>query len=247
MENIALIFAGGTGTRMGLAETPKQFLQIYGKPVIIHTLERFQQHPDIAAIAVVILAERKKQLQQLIHHHHISKVRWIVTGGDTGQDSRYRGLRAIADDPEINPAEVNVLIHDGVRPLINDELISNNISAATDHGSAVTCTKVHETVVESDTGMIETVLPREHLWTAQAPQTFRLSTATEVYERAIADGLVDTIDTSFLFRHYGLPVHRVPGPRTNIKITTISDYYIARTFLTLREDEEAFGRSNTLG
>lgn len=236
--NVALIFAGGRGVRMQAGSVPKQFLEIYGRPVIVHTLEAFQEHPDIDAILVVILDEFKDELMRLIDRYELDKVKWIVPGGATGQESRHLGLRALA---EHCPPETTVLIHDGVRPLVDEELISANLRSVAEYGSGVTCTKTNETVVRVDGDTIEDVIPREPLWTAQAPQSFPLGAALEVYERAAREGMTDSIDTCFLFRHYGIPVRMVPGPHTNIKVTTSSDFYVARTFFTLIEDEKAFG------
>lgn len=236
--NVALIFAGGRGVRMQAGSVPKQFLEIYGRPVIVHTLEAFQNHPEIDAILVVILDEFRDELLRLIDRYELDKVKWIVPGGATGQESRYKGLRVLAD--ACDPDSI-VFIHDGVRPLVDDALISANLETVRAHGTAVTCTKTNETVVRVEGDSIEEVIPREPLWTAQAPQTFRLGDAVKVYERAIAEGMTDTIDTCFLFRHYGIPVRMVPGPHTNIKVTTSSDFYVARTFFTLLEDEKAFG------
>ena len=124
-----------------------------------------------------------------------------------------------------------VLIHDGVRPLIDADLVSRNIESALEYGSAITCTKMTETVVVEEGAGIKDVIPRDPLWTAQAPQTFRLKDALDGYDRAVAEGEHDSIDTCTLMHGFGYDVHRVEGPRTNIKITTASDYYVCRTFL----------------
>ena len=236
--NVALIFAGGSGTRMNSAAAPKQFLEIYGRPVIVHTLERFQEHPQIDAIALVILDEYRDLMMSLIDRYELTKVKWLVPGGATGQESRHNGLRVLAD---ACPSDSAVLIHDGVRPLVNADLISRNIASVREHGTGVTCTKANETIVVVDGDTVGDVIPRDPLWTAQAPQSFRLGEALDVYERAVAEGEDNSIDTCSLYRRYGLEVHTVAGPHTNIKITTNSDFYVARTFFTLIEDEKAFG------
>ena len=122
--NVALIFAGGSGTRMNTKSKPKQFLELHGKEIIIYTLEHFERHPEIDAIAVVCIADWIDYLKSIIRKHGIDKVKWIVPGGETGQDSIFNGLEAIHKDC---PEDSVVLIHDGVRPLINRELISDNI------------------------------------------------------------------------------------------------------------------------
>lgn len=238
MANIAVVFAGGVGARMARSSRPKQFLEIHGRPIIVHTLDIFQQHPDIDGIAVAILPQYREHVERLVKRYELDKVQWIVDGGSTGQESRHNALKVVAKNCE--PDSI-VLIHDGVRPLIDADLVSRNIESAIEYGSAITCTKMTETVVVEEGTGIKDVIPREPLWTAQAPQTFRLSDVLAGYDRAVEEGEYDTIDTCTLMHGYGYDVHRVEGPRTNIKITTASDYYVCRTFLTLIEDREAFG------
>lgn len=237
MTNIAVIFAGGVGARMQRGTRPKQFLEIHGRPVIVHTLEIFQRHPEIDGIAVSILPEYRSYFERLVTRYELDKVQWIVDGGATGQESRHNALNAVASKQD---PETIVLIHDGVRPLIDADLISKNIHAVQTHGTAITCTKVTETVVVGEGEGIDKVIPRDPLWAAQAPQSFRLTEILGVYDQAVADGENDSIDSCTLMRHYGHDLQRVEGPRTNIKITTAPDYYICRTFMTLIEDREAF-------
>ena len=238
MSNIAVVFAGGVGSRMKTSTRPKQFLEIHGRPVIVHTLEVFERHPEIDGIAVSILPEWREHFERIVARYELHKVRWIVDGGATGQESRHKALRAVVAD---EGDDAVVLIHDGVRPLIDADLVSNNIQAVKQHGSAITCTKMTETVVVAEGEGIGEVIPRDPLWTAQAPQSFLAGDVLGVYDQAVADGEYDSIDSCSLMRHYGRTLHRVEGPRTNIKITTASDYYICRTFMTLAEDREAFG------
>lgn len=232
--NIAVIFAGGVGSRMKSRSMPKQFLEVHGKPILVHTLEHFQEHPEIDAIVVANLPEYREHLERLVHRYELSKVR-IVDGGSTGQESRHRALKAVRDS---YPADSVVLIHDGVRPLISDELISANIAAVREHGSAITCTKVFETIVVSESGKIDEVIPRDLLYTAQAPQSFWLGEVLDAYDRAVSEGENDSIDSCSLMRRYGHAVHMVEGPRSNIKITTVEDFYISRSFFDLVEAQQ---------
>jgi 2-C-methyl-D-erythritol 4-phosphate cytidylyltransferase len=236
--NVAVIFAGGMGTRMNSRDLPKQFLEINGKPIIIHTLEHFERHPDIDAIAVAILREYREHLTKLLKRYDITKVSWLVNGGATGQESRHLALRAVAAHC---PPDTVVLLHDGVRPLITAELISENIDGVLTHGSAITCTKVTETVVTSAGPHIDTVIPRDHLYAAQAPQSFRLGEILALYDRAVAEGENDSVDSCSLMHRYGMKAHRVHGPRSNIKITTAEDFYLCRTFFELIENQQIVG------
>lgn len=230
--NIAVIFAGGIGSRMSSENLPKQFLEIHGTPLIVHTIQHFQDHPEIDRIAVAILPAWRDRFAKLVARYELTKVNWIVDGGPTGQESRHRAIRVVAGEC---PGDSVVLVHDGVRPLINAQLISDNIRTVRERGAAITCTKGNETIVSAAGDEIDDVLPREHLYTAQAPQSMRLSTALEIYDRAVADGDDDSIDTATLLRRYGHTLFRVDGPRSNIKITTAEDYYICRAFFDVIE------------
>lgn len=236
--NIGVIFAGGIGSRMSSANLPKQFLEIHGTPLIVHTIQHFQDHPEIDRVAVSILPEWRDRFAHLVARYELTKVNWIVDGGATGQESRHRALRAVANEC---PEDSIVLIHDGVRPLINADVITDNIRTVRELGSAITSTKFNETVVSSSSLEIDDVLPRDLLYVAQAPQSLRLGTAIEIYDRAVAEGEHDSIDTVSLLRRYGYKLFRVDGPRSNIKITTAEDYYICRAFFDVIERNQIGG------
>lgn len=235
---MAVIFAGGVGTRMSSRATPKQFLEVHGKPILIHTLERFQDHPMIDGIALAILPAFREHTERLVRRYELDKVRWVVDGGGTGQESRHAALRAVASE---SPPETLVLIHDGVRPLINEALITANIQMAAELGNAITCTKINETVTVSTADKITAVIPREHLYAAQAPQTFALGEILSLYDRAVSEGENDSIDSCTLMDHYGHTLHRIEGPRSNIKITTAEDFYICRTYFDVLESRQIEG------
>ncbi|HZG80347.1 MAG TPA: IspD/TarI family cytidylyltransferase [Brevibacillus sp.] len=237
----ALIFAGGTGSRMNSKSKPKQFLNLFGKPVIIHTLEHFEYSEEIDSIAVVCRESWIGYLKEQLKHHYFEKVRWVVSGGETGQQSIYNGLKAIYESCD-NPEETIVLIHDGVRPLINDKLISDNIAAVKQFGSAITVTKVVETVIHTnDNNEIVDIPSRKYAKIAKAPQSFYLSDIMAAHEKAISDNLSNMIDSASLMMHYGHKLHTVDGPVENIKITTPSDYYIFRAIYEARENSQIFG------
>jgi len=236
--NIAVIFAGGIGSRMSSANLPKQFLEIHGTPLIVHTIRHFQDHPEIEGIAVSILPAWRDRFMTLVARYELTKVRWVVDGGSTGQESRHRAILAVAAEC---PEDAVVLIHDGVRPLITAPLISDNIRTVREQGAAITCTKGNETIVSSSGPQIDDVLARDFLYIAQAPQSLRLGVAQDIYDRAVADGDHDSIDTATLLRRYGHALFRVDGPRSNIKITTAEDYYICRAFFDVIERRQIGG------
>jgi 2-C-methyl-D-erythritol 4-phosphate cytidylyltransferase len=173
-----------------------------------------------------------------VARYELTKVNWIVDGGATGQESRHRALRAVANEA---PADTVVLLHDGVRPLINADVISANIRTVRERGPAITSTKFNETIISSSDSVVDEVVPRDLLYVAQAPQSALLGTALEVYDRAVAEGENDSIDTCSLLRRYGHTLYRVDGPRSNIKITTAEDYYICRAFFDVLERNQIGG------
>ena len=239
--NIAVIFAGGVGSRMHSKERPKQFLEMYNKPIIIHTLEHFQNHPMIDAIVVVCIESWISYLNELLYKFRIEKVKKVVPGGETGQLSIYHGLKAAKE--VANGEKAVVLIHDGVRPLITEKLITNNIEAVRRYGSAITTAKVKETilVVNEQDSSIDYVPSRNNSRVAKAPQSFWLDEILSAQEKARAKGERDWIDSCTLMQEYGFKMHLIDGPSQNIKITTPEDFYTMRAILEAKENEQIYG------
>ncbi len=233
-----LIFAGGAGKRMNSRSKPKQFLEMHGKPIIIYTLEYFEYHDEIDNIVVVCIADWIEELKGLLKRFGITKVAKIVPGGETGHDSIYRGLLAMKDMILNNDI---VLIHDGVRPLINKELISLNIDAVKKYGNAITVEAVRESIVCSEDGeRIADVPPRNILYTAKAPQSFFYSDILDLYIKAEKDG-IKTVDSSHLCSLYHVPMRMVNSTKNNIKITEPADFYIYRALYEALEGQQVFG------
>lgn len=223
---------------MNSRSRPKQFLELYGKPVIIHTLEHFEYHDSVDDIAVVCLKSWIEELKGMLRRFGIKKVSLIVPGGATGHDSIHDGLTAMRDTME---AQDIVLIHDGVRPLINDKLITGNIAAVRKYGSAITCERARESVVVCRDGEhIEAVPHRDDMYVAKAPQSFRYGDILSLYERARRDG-VKSIDSAHLCNIYRAPMHLITSPRNNIKITEPADYYIYRALYQAMEAQQIYG------
>ena len=234
----ALIFAGGAGHRMNTRARPKQFLEVHGKPVIIYTLEHFQDHPLVDGIVVVCLHDWIRELEEQAKRYGIDKIRHVVSGGATGHDSIYRGLCSMASFAA--PEDI-VLIHDGVRPLITEALITENIGMAEQYGNAITVEAVRESVVRSSGGRsIDDVPPRDNRYVAKAPQTFRFGEIFDLYQRGQEDGF-KSIDSAHLCHNYGMPMHMVRSTRNNLKITEPADYYIFRALQDAMENEQIFG------
>ena len=241
--NVALIFAGGVGSRMKGKNRPKQFLELNGKPIIIHTIEHFDEHPEIDGIIVVCIDGWIEFLQEKLKKFNIKKVIKIIPGGNTGQESIRNGLFALRDYLE-NIENTVVLIHDGVRPLIDAKLISDNIECVKKNGNAITVVPAVETIIETDNfGNIIKVADRSHCKMARAPQSFYLKDILYAHEQSQKDNLEEMIDSAMLMQHYGAVLHTVLGPVENIKITTPMDYHIFRALVMARENEQ-FGEGD---
>lgn len=234
----ALIFAGGTGKRMNTRSKPKQFLEIHGKPVIIYTLEHFEYHGEIEGIVVVCVKDYIEELKGMLRRFGFTKVKKIVPGGDTGHDSIYRGLLAMEEFAEKDDI---VLIHDGVRPLIDEELITQNIDTVKKYGNAITCEADKESQIRSFDGKtVSEMPPRDQMYTAKAPQSFYYGEIKKLYEKAEGDG-IKSIDSAQLCNLYRKELHMVKSTSNNMKITEPADFYICRALYDALEGQQVFG------
>lgn len=234
--NIALIIAGGSGNRMG-QDIPKQFIHIDGAPIVIHTLMCFQRHPDIQEIAIVCLKGWETVVQSYANQFNINKLKYIFPGGDTGMESIHNGiyglLEAGCDGDDL------VLIHDAVRPLLSQDIISGNIATCKAFGYAITGIKCREAILESEDGFSTTTsIPRDTLIRTQTPQTFRLKNIISAHEEAKEKGIVNSVASCTLCAELGNRVmHIVPGSEKNIKVTTVEDLEILKALMhTTKED-----------
>ena len=233
--NVAVIFAGGVGKRMGETDKPKQFIEICGKPIIIHTLEVFEKNKNIDAIIVASKEEWIGYLENLLEQYNIKKVAKVVPGGETGHMSIFNGLKCVAEMYDMN--STIVLIHDGVRPFINDELIDTNIENVKEKGSSISCVFSTETEVLIDESKnIKNVIKRSESLIAKAPQSFYLKDVYGVHLKAQEDGITDSIDTCTLMHQYGKPLSVVLTDYDNIKITTIKDIALAESIYRRRNN-----------
>lgn len=246
--NIAIIFAGGVGVRMG-AGIPKQFLEINGKPIIVHTLDLFENHPEIDKIYMSVLEDYIPYMKKLAKKFDITKIASIVAGGETGQDSIYNALSKAREE---NSGDSIVLIHDGVRPWVSYDTISRNIKGVKEKGNAITCTPCFETILMSKNAKsVENVPYRKDTYAAQAPQSFRLDDILEAHEivRKKESRYDNLVDSCTLIKSIGRQAYMVEGNRGNIKVTTPEDVYMYRALIQCRENEQAFGigKPNIIG
>lgn len=236
--NIAIIFAGGVGQRMHSGTTPKQFLELYGKPILVYTLEHFQKNININSIILVSVESWIGYCQELIDKFNLTKVVAIVPGGTSSYNSISNGIDKAK---ELYTDDSIILIHDGVRPLINQKTIDDAINGVNAFGSAIIVSPAIETIAICKDDKIDDIIDRSHCKIAKAPQCFRLGTLIDTRNKAKKDGLSDFIDTASLMHHYGLSLHYIEGPADNIKITTPSDFYVFKAFLEARKNSEIFG------
>lgn len=228
--NIALIFAGGIGTRMKNTEIPKQFLEIYGKPIIVYTLEKFEKHPMIDKIVIPCVQGWENYLEDLLEKYHITKVDKVLSGGKSTQESKMVALNYLKDfanDDDI------VLLHDAVRPIISEDLITKNIYAVKEYGSAITAAKFIETciVTEENKDNIIKTIPRNSLFIAKAPQSFYFKDIWEAHLSGEKLQCNIAIDSCSLMTELGKNLHVVICGHDNIKITNPYDIFIFKALI----------------
>lgn len=236
MANIALLIAGGSGNRMG-QDIPKQFMHVDGCPIIIHTMRCFQRHPDVDSIAVVCLKGWETVLQAYANQFSIDKLKYIFPGGNSGMESIHNGIYGLKD-ADCGDEDL-VLIHDSVRPLLSQDIISSNIAICKAYGYAITGIQCREAILESEDGFSSTTsIPRDKLIRTQTPQTFRLRNILNVHEEAKVKGIADSVASCTLVAEVGgREMHIVPGSEKNIKITTVEDLEILKALMHTSKDE----------
>lgn len=234
--NIALLTAAGKGTRMHM-EIPKQFLHIKNKPVILYTMEAFQKHPQIDAILVVTLESWKEMIQVYAKQYGITKLKWVVEGGESGQESIKKGIQALAK--ECSPADT-VMIHDGNRPLISDEIISDSLAVCRSKGSAVAVIPCIEAIYRSSDGKSASVsLDRKEMYRTQTPHTYPLGKLLQAHDEAAKRQIHDTTAICTLMTLLGEDIYFSKGSEKNLKLTTAEDVDI---FEALLQKMQEYGR-----
>ena len=231
---VALLTAAGTGTRMG-QDIPKQFLHVDNKPLIIHTMEAFQNHPGVDAIMVVTLPAWIAVLKAYASQFNISKLKWVVSGGATGQESIRNGLNELAK--EITDDAI-VMVHDGNRCLVSSEILSDSLATFHAHGSAVAAIPCVEAVFRSnDEGVSSDIsIPREQLWRTQTPHTYTLEKLLWAHKEAEKQKITNTAASCTLMQALGERVYFSKGSETNIKITTTDDMLIFEALLHTKKE-----------
>ena len=234
MSNLALVLSGGTGARMH-QDIPKQFLTINERPVIIHTLEAFQKHPEIDAIAVACLEGWENFLWAYAKQFNITKLKHVVRGGENCQASSRIGLYELEKHYK---ADDIVLIHDGIRPLVPAEMISDCIMTTRNYGTAICVIPCTGTMMETEDGVTsKSHYPREHLKSGQTPNGFMLGEICDIHRRALEVGITNSIGSHTLMLELGKTVRLYYGSEKNIKLTTVEDIEIFKALLAAKKTE----------
>ena len=233
--NIAMLIAGGKGVRTN-QDIPKQFLNVNDRPIIVYTLQAFQNHPEIDAILVVCIDGWQDMLWAYAKQFNITKLRWIVPGGETGQESIHNGIVKLEEECSVDDM---VLIHDGIRPNVSQEIISNCIVECKKSGSAITVIPCAEAMLlrKPDGNSSSEVVPRESLARTQTPQAFYLNKLLWAHEEAAKQGITNSVATCTLMVELGEKVCFCPGSEKNIKITTAEDLEIFKALLLAKKDD----------
>ena len=231
---VALLTASGQGTRMG-QDIPKQFLHVKDKPVIIYTLERFQNNPQIDAIVPVTLPNWFGFVEAYANQFGITKLKWIVAGGETGQESIRNGLECLAKEC---PPDTVVMVHDGNRPMVDNNIISDSLAVFKKHGSAVAVIPCTEAIFKSEDGMMSNVsIPREALQRTQTPHTYTLKKLLWAHKEAEKLGIKNTAASCTLMHALGETIYFSRGSEKNFKLTTREDMEIFNAFLYAEKNE----------
>lgn len=237
--NVAVIFAGGTGQRMNTKTKPKQFLELHGKPILVYTLEQFQKSNRIDGIILVMLESWVEYSEELIDKYRLTKVKAVVPGGNSGQESIFNGINKAM---QLFPQDSVVLIHDGVRPLIEIETIEKCIDCVKEHGNAITVAPAIETIaLMEEKDIVGTIINRSKCQLAKAPQCFILDEIYKAHMEAKKNEEHEFIDSASLMQHYGEKLFTVECPPENIKITTPGDFYIFKAIIDAKENSQIFG------
>ncbi|MBQ7274500.1 MAG: 2-C-methyl-D-erythritol 4-phosphate cytidylyltransferase [Clostridiales bacterium] len=233
MKNYVIILAGGVGKRMQ-AEMPKQFIEVEGKPIIVYTIERFQNNPNIEKIVVVCIKDWIDYLKELVEKYSLTKVQWITEGGETSHDSIRNGVFFLRD--KVEPEDF-VVIHDAVRPILPQKAIDEVLCVAHINGNASSSIACHPPIVYTDdciSGISD--IDRDHVMLTASPQAYRYSLVLKCYEMAELENKHDFTFTSSLLIHCGERVFFARGTTSNIKVTQKEDLALFKALLSVPED-----------
>ena len=234
MSAIGLIIAGGSGARMH-QDLPKQFLTVNEKPVIVYTLEVFQRHPEIDSIAVVCINGWENILWAYAKQFNITKLKYVVGGGATGQESIRNGVFEL--EKHFNEDDI-ILIHDAIRPMVSADIISDCIVKTRQYGNAITVIPCAGAMMQTEDGVVSVgSYPRDRLKRTQTPQGFKLGKICALHRKAIEKGITNSVASCTLMIELGEQVYFSAGSEKNIKLTTVDDIDIFKALLLAKRSE----------
>ena len=234
MANIGLLIAGGAGNRMH-QDIPKQFITVNERPVIVYTLEAFEKHPEIDAIAVVCIAGWENVLWAYAKQFNITKLKYVVPGGENGHESIRNGVFEL----EKHYAATDfVLVHDAIRPMVSSAVISDNIRVAREYGNAITVIPCAEAMIQTEDGLVSVgSYPRDKLKRTQTPQAFKIGDICELHRKALKAGITNSVASVTLKIEMGEQVYFSTGSEKNIKLTTVEDIDIFKALLDAKRSD----------
>lgn len=234
MAIVGLLIAGGSGNRMH-QDIPKQFITVNERPIIVYTLEVFEKHPEIDAIAVVCLEGWEQVLWAYAKQFNITKLQYVIPGGRNGQDSIRNGVYEL--EKHFEPEDI-VLIHDAIRPMVSAEIISDNIRVAREFGNAVTVIPCAEAMLETEDSVVSMgSYPRDRLKRTQTPQAFHIADICNLHRKALGAGITNSVASCTLMIEMGEQVYFSAGSEKNIKLTTIEDIDIFKALLDAKRSD----------
>ena len=231
--NIALLLAGGSGVRTE-QDVPKQFLNVYEKPIILYTLEAFQKHPDINGIIVSCLDGWQEMVNAYAKQFNIDKLKWVVTGGNDGQASARIGILALK---EVCQNDDVIVLHDSIRPFVSEDIITDSIRVCRLHGMGVAAVRTMDTIMRTSDGVTGTEsISRYSIVRIQTPQAYRMDRLFEIHQKAVEAGIVGEVDTNSVASKLGEPVHFSKGSDLNLKINTVEDVEMFKALYRMRRE-----------
>ena len=232
----AMLFAGGSGTRMKSQDIPKQFLEVEGKSIIIRTTEHFEKHPEVDKIVIVCKADWIDELNRQLEQYKMQKVVAVIAGGNTGYESIHNGVMEVS---KFSKPEDLILICDGVRPMLSHELISNCINLTKEYGTAVPVTPSIDSLLFSENGKTcGKSYQRSSMFITQAPQGYTMERILWAHQEAEKRGITNPVSSSELFIELGEEVRLFIGERNNIKVTTPEDLETLRAYFYYQHYKE---------
>lgn len=233
--NIALILAGGTDPDFQMS-VPKQFVNVYNRPIIIYTLEKFQQHKDIDAIMVACLDGWQEMVTAYAKQFNIHKLKWVIPGGKDGQASAANGIMKLKEECRYDDI---IIVHDAIRPLVSEEVISDSIRVCREHGMGVAAMRTMDTIMRTRDGKVGTEsISRYSIIRIQTPQAYRMERLADIHAKALEAGIMGQVDMNSVVSKLGEPVHFSKGSELNMKINTLEDVTIFKALYKMQQENE---------